>query len=144
MQEYPFSRGWVHVNSPDPYEAPDFDARFLNGKSDTAPLVWSYIKSRETARRMNAYAGEVTFMHPNFASDSHARTLDLDLETAKEYGGPGGLTAGIQHGKATAVLAVINPVLNPDQRLVEHACRAWKSSIREHSQSQSAGNWRAH
>lgn len=32
----------------------------MNDKRDMAPMVWGYIKSRETARRMEAYAGEVT------------------------------------------------------------------------------------
>lgn len=60
--EYPFSRGSTHINSPDPYETPDFDAGFMNDERDMAPMVWGYIKSRETARRMEAYAGEVTGM----------------------------------------------------------------------------------
>src|SRR5690606_809325 len=29
---------------------------------DMVPMVWGYIKSRETARRMDAYAGEVQAM----------------------------------------------------------------------------------
>lgn len=44
------------------------------------PMVWGYIKSRETARRMDAYAGEVQNMHPFFAFDSQARAYDMDLE----------------------------------------------------------------
>lgn len=43
---------------------------FLNDKHDIAPMVWSYIKSRETARRIDAYAGEDTSMDPHFAFDS--------------------------------------------------------------------------
>ncbi|KAK2802253.1 Alternative oxidase, mitochondrial precursor [Emmonsiellopsis sp. PD_5] len=96
--EYPFSRGWIHVNSPDPYETPDFDAGFMNDKRDMAPMVWGYIKSRETARRMTAYAGEVTGMHPHFSYDSAARAFDMDLETTKAYAGPNHISAGIQHG----------------------------------------------
>jgi alcohol oxidase len=56
--EYPFSRGSTHITSANPYDAPDFDAGFMNDKRDMAPMVWGYIKSRETARRMEAYAGE--------------------------------------------------------------------------------------
>ncbi|OJD15000.1 hypothetical protein AJ78_04722 [Emergomyces pasteurianus Ep9510] len=96
--EYPFSRGWIHVNSADPYEAPDFDAGFMNDKRDMAPMVWGYIKSRETARRMTSYAGEVTAMHPQFAFNSPARATDMDLETTKAYAGPNHISAGIQHG----------------------------------------------
>jgi alcohol oxidase len=71
----------------------------MNDKRDMAPMVWGYIKSRETARRMGAYAGEVTGMHPHFAFDSPARARDLDLETTKAYAGPNHITAGIQHGE---------------------------------------------
>jgi alcohol oxidase len=70
----------------------------MNDKRDMAPMVWGYIKSRETARRMNAYAGEVTAMHPHFAFDSPARALDLDLATTNAYAGPNHISAGIQHG----------------------------------------------
>ncbi|GAB1201409.1 Alternative oxidase, mitochondrial precursor [Aspergillus pseudonomiae] len=96
--EYPFSRGFTHIQSADPYDAPDFDAGFMNDKRDMAPMVWGYIKSRETARRMSAYAGEVTGMHPHFAFDSAARAFDLDLATTKAYAGPNHISAGIQHG----------------------------------------------
>lgn len=144
MQEYPFSREWIHVKSPDPYDVPDFDAGFLKDPRDIAPLVWGYIKSRETARRMNAYAGEVTWMHPNFASDSPARAHDLDLATTKEYGGPSHITAGIQHGKETAVLAFVHPLLNYGYRFVDRTHRSWKASSRERDQLQSAGNSGTH
>jgi len=96
--EYPFSRGSTMITSPSCYDAPDFDAGFMNDKRDMAPMVWGYIKSRETARRMDAYAGEVTGMHPYFAYDSPARPLDMDLATTKAYAGPNHITAGIQHG----------------------------------------------
>ncbi|EXJ85715.1 alcohol oxidase [Capronia coronata CBS 617.96] len=96
--EYPFSRGFTHIISPDPYDAPDFDAGFMNDKRDMAPMVWSYIQSRETARRMQAYAGEVTAMHPHFSYDSPARALDMDIATRNQYAGPNHITANIQHG----------------------------------------------
>ncbi|KAK2763836.1 Alternative oxidase, mitochondrial precursor [Arachnomyces sp. PD_36] len=96
--EYPFSRGWTHINSPDPYEAPDFDAGFMNDKRDMAPMVWGYIKSRETARRMASYAGEVTGMHPHFSFDSPARAMDMDIATTNAYALAGNTSANIQHG----------------------------------------------
>jgi len=96
--EYPFSRGSTIIKSPNPYEEPDFDAGFMNDKRDMAPMVWGYIKSRETARRMSAYAGEVTSMHPFYAYDSPARALDMDLASTNAYAGPNHLTANIQHG----------------------------------------------
>lgn len=96
--EYPFSRGFTHITSPSAYDAPDFDAGFMNDKRDMAPMVWGYIKSRETARRMDAYAGEVMAMHPFYAYDSPARALDMDLATTNAYAGPNHITANIQHG----------------------------------------------
>lgn len=47
---------------------------------------------------MDAYAGEVTAMHPFYAYSSPARAYDLDLQTTNEYAGPNHLTANIQHG----------------------------------------------
>jgi hypothetical protein len=47
---------------------------------------------------MDAYAGEVTGMHPYYAFDSPARALDMDLATTNAYAGPNHITAGIQHG----------------------------------------------
>ena len=99
--EYPFSRGFTHITSPSPYDSPDFDAGFMNDKRDMAPMVWGYIQSRETARRMNAYAGEVTNMHPHFAYDSPARARDMDIATRNAYGGPDHITSNIQHGSWT-------------------------------------------
>lgn len=95
MGEYPFSRGSTHITSADPYKVPDFDAGFMNDKLDIAALVWGYIKSRETARQMSAYAGEVTNMHLYFAYDSPARARDLSLQDNKAYAGPSHLSAGI-------------------------------------------------
>lgn len=73
----------------------------MNDKKDMAPMVWGYIQSRETARRMNAYAGEVTAMHPHFKFDSDARARDMDMATRNAYGGPNHITANIQHGSWT-------------------------------------------
>lgn len=42
--EYPFSRGSTHIVSPDPYEAPDFDAGFMNDERDMAPMVRDFAK----------------------------------------------------------------------------------------------------
>lgn len=58
--EYPFSRGSVQIRSPDPYDPPIFDAGFMNDSRDIAPLVWSYKISREIARRMDGFRGELT------------------------------------------------------------------------------------
>ena len=71
-----------------------------------APMVWGYIKSRETARRMTAYAGEVTGMHPHFAFDSAARAMDMDLATTNAYALPANTTANIQHGKTLKSIVI--------------------------------------
>jgi hypothetical protein len=73
----------------------------MNDKRDMAPMVWGYVKSRETARRMDAYAGEVQAMHPFYSYDSPARAKDMDLATTNAYALPGNITAGIQHGSWT-------------------------------------------
>lgn len=36
--EYPFSRGSTFITSPSCYDAPDFDAGFMNDKRDMAPM----------------------------------------------------------------------------------------------------------
>lgn len=72
----------------------------MNDKRDMAAMVWGYIKSRETARRMGSYAGEVTSHHPLYAYDSPARAFDMDLATTKAYAGVNHLSAGIQHGES--------------------------------------------
>ncbi len=107
--EYPFSRGSTHITTADPYSVPDFDAGFMNDERDMVPMVWGYIKSRETARRMDAYAGEVQNMHPFFAFDSKARAYDLDLKDTNSYALAGNITAGIQHGSWSV------PVPEPDE-----------------------------
>lgn len=73
----------------------------MNDKRDMAPMVWGYIQSRETARRMQAYAGEVTAMHPHYSYGSPARAKDMDIATRNAYGGPNHITANIQHGSWT-------------------------------------------
>lgn len=57
--ENPFSWDSTHTASPNPYDAPDLDADFMNDGCDMGPMVWSYIKSRETARRMDAMQGKL-------------------------------------------------------------------------------------
>lgn len=108
--EYPFSRGRTHIASADPYAAPDFDAGFMSDERDMAPMVWGYIKSRETARRMDAYAGEVQALHPLFDYGSPARAHDLSLADTLRYALSGNITAGIQHGSWSV------PVPEPDER----------------------------
>ncbi|EMD41134.1 alcohol oxidase [Gelatoporia subvermispora B] len=95
--EYPASRGKIHVKSANPYVEPFFDSGFMNNKADFAPIRWSYKKTREVARRMDAYRGELTSHHPHFHPASPAACKDIDIQTAKGIL-PNGLTVGIHMG----------------------------------------------
>ncbi|CAL1701917.1 unnamed protein product [Somion occarium] len=95
--EYPASRGKIHIKSTNPYVEPFFDSGFMNNKADFAPIRWSYKKTREVARRMDAFRGELTSHHPHFHPASPAAVRDIDIRTAKEIY-PNGLTVGIHMG----------------------------------------------
>nr|6H3G_A Chain A, Alcohol oxidase [Phanerodontia chrysosporium]6H3G_B Chain B, Alcohol oxidase [Phanerodontia chrysosporium]6H3G_C Chain C, Alcohol oxidase [Phanerodontia chrysosporium]6H3G_D Chain D, Alcohol oxidase [Phanerodontia chrysosporium]6H3G_E Chain E, Alcohol oxidase [Phanerodontia chrysosporium]6H3G_F Chain F, Alcohol oxidase [Phanerodontia chrysosporium]6H3G_G Chain G, Alcohol oxidase [Phanerodontia chrysosporium]6H3G_H Chain H, Alcohol oxidase [Phanerodontia chrysosporium]CDG66232.1 len=95
--EYPASRGKIHIKSQNPYVEPFFDSGFMNNKADFAPIRWSYKKTREVARRMDAFRGELTSHHPRFHPASPAACKDIDIETAKQIY-PDGLTVGIHMG----------------------------------------------
>ncbi|KAF8196933.1 methanol oxidase [Pholiota molesta] len=90
-------RGKIHISSPDPYTEPTFDSGFMNNKADFAPIRWSYKKTREIARRMDAYRGELTSHHPRFHPASPAAAQDIDIRTAKEML-PNSFTVGIHMG----------------------------------------------
>ncbi|ROW02394.1 hypothetical protein VMCG_06094 [Cytospora schulzeri] len=123
--EYPFSRGFTHIKSPDPYASPDFDTGFMNDERDMVPMVWGYIKSRETARRMDAYAGEVEAMHPFFAYDSPARAHDMDLLTTKAYALPGNHSAGIGHGSWSS------PLTKAEKQPAVHVLNSHAKEVRD-------------
>lgn len=95
--EYPASRGKIHITSPSPYVEPFFDSGFMNNKADFAPIRWSYKKTREVARRMDAFRGELTSHHPHFHPASPAAARDIDIKTAKQLM-PNGFTVGIHMG----------------------------------------------
>ncbi|TFK37715.1 GMC oxidoreductase-domain-containing protein [Crucibulum laeve] len=95
--EYPASRGKIHIQSANPYKEPSFDSGFMNDKADFAPIRWSYKKTREIARRMDAFRGELTSHHPHFHPGSDAACLDIDVGTAKGIL-PNGFTVGIHMG----------------------------------------------
>ncbi|KAI0820709.1 alcohol oxidase [Trametes gibbosa] len=95
--EYPASRGKIHIKSANPYVEPFFDSGFMNNKADFAPIRWSYKKTREVARRMDAYRGELTSHHPRFHPASPAACQDIDIRTAKGIY-PDGFTVGIHMG----------------------------------------------
>ncbi|KAL8292873.1 hypothetical protein RQP46_000567 [Phenoliferia psychrophenolica] len=95
--EYPASRGRIHISSKNPHSAPTFDAGFMSDKADFAPIRWGYKKTREIARRMDAYRGDLTSHHPHFHPASKAACKDIDIVTATQML-PGSFTTGIHMG----------------------------------------------
>jgi len=72
---YPVSLGKVHITSgTNPYSPSDFHAGFLDDPADLVILRWAYKKSRELARRMKYYAGDLVIEHPKFKEGSKATT----------------------------------------------------------------------
>jgi len=70
---YPFSRGSIHITSKeDVINGYDFDTGFLNAPSDLTKQVWAYKMSREIARRLPYYQGELELGHPKFPEGSRA------------------------------------------------------------------------
>ncbi|KAF8972163.1 GMC oxidoreductase-domain-containing protein [Flammula alnicola] len=72
---YPVSLGRVHITSGlDPYARLDFEAGFLNDPADLVILRWGYKKTREFARRMKYFCGDLELGHPQFKPGSNAAT----------------------------------------------------------------------
>jgi alcohol oxidase len=70
---YPYSRGSIHINSADDVlNGYDFDSGFLDHPSDLKKQVWAYKMSREIARRLPYYRGELEIGHPKFPGGSQA------------------------------------------------------------------------
>lgn len=70
---YPYSRGSIHITDPeDVLTGYTFDAGFLNHPSDIKKQLWAYKMSREIARRLPYYAGELELAHPKFPETSQA------------------------------------------------------------------------
>ncbi|KAJ7484622.1 alcohol oxidase-like protein [Mycena latifolia] len=69
---YPASRGHLHISSVDPYAVPDFNAGYLSDPVDVLILRWAYKKGREITRRLPAFRGALTPVHPQFAEGSTA------------------------------------------------------------------------
>jgi len=80
---YPVSVGHVHITSgTNPYAKSDFHPGYLDNDADLVILRWGYKKSRELARRMKYYAGDVVVGHPRFMSDSKAATSQSNAPAA--------------------------------------------------------------
>ncbi|KAH9852914.1 alcohol oxidase-like protein [Lenzites betulinus] len=70
--QHPVSVGYVHVTSADDAQTPlEFHPGYLDAPEELALHVWGYKRSREFARRMSSYRGEVA-NHPEFAPGSKA------------------------------------------------------------------------
>ncbi|VDC02039.1 unnamed protein product [Peniophora sp. CBMAI 1063] len=75
--QYPAARGHVHATHKDDVSAPtDFRPGFLESMADVRPLIWGYKFSREIARRMEGFRGEVKGLHPTFAEGSPAALIE--------------------------------------------------------------------
>lgn len=78
---YPYSRGSIHItDKEDVLNGYDFDAGFLNHPSDIKKQLWAYKMSREIARRLPYYRGELELGHPKFAEGSKATLHEGALE----------------------------------------------------------------
>ncbi|KAG9316082.1 hypothetical protein JVU11DRAFT_3753 [Chiua virens] len=76
---YPESTGSVHITSGNDAHAPlDFDPNLFSKPGDVAQVTLMYKISRELARRMPAYRGEVAAYHPRFPAGSPAACRELD------------------------------------------------------------------
>ncbi|KAI8986144.1 alcohol oxidase-like protein [Trametes punicea] len=92
--QHPESTGYVHATSAHDVDAPaDVHFGFLDRPEDMALHKWGYKRTREFARRMFSYRGEVTEAHPAFDPSGKAAAgkksgpvsiLDPDLEYTEE------------------------------------------------------------
>ncbi|KAI0643099.1 alcohol oxidase-like protein [Trametes meyenii] len=91
--QHPTSIGYTHITSADDPESPlDFHPGYLD-RRDMALHKWGYKRTREYARRLKSYRGEVAARHPAFSSaskvavgarDGPVRVLAPDLEYSAE------------------------------------------------------------
>ncbi|CDO68836.1 Alcohol oxidase [Trametes cinnabarina] len=75
--EHPMSIGYLHATSADNVDAlADFHPGYLDMPADMALHKWSYKRTREFARRMPSYRGEVAVRHPAFNAIGEAAAGD--------------------------------------------------------------------
>ncbi|KAF8553985.1 alcohol oxidase [Imleria badia] len=76
---YPDSIGSVHITSGDDANSPmEFDPDYCSKSSDVEQLTLMYKMTRELARRIPAYRGEVAACHPKFSLDSPAACRETE------------------------------------------------------------------
>lgn len=75
---YPYSRGSIHVTSPNMHDAPSFDTGWLKDPNDIdlKKHIWAYKISREIWRRMSIFRGELAATHPQFPEGSAAAVVE--------------------------------------------------------------------
>ncbi|KAJ7314791.1 GMC oxidoreductase-domain-containing protein [Mycena albidolilacea] len=72
LTTYPVALGRVHVQSRDAFAPLHVESGILKSREDLVVLRWAYKWSRELARRMDGYRGEVVIDHPVFPAGSEA------------------------------------------------------------------------
>ncbi|WPG97842.1 alcohol oxidase [Acrodontium crateriforme] len=73
---YPYSRGNIHITSPDVSVPASFNTGFFSDPADVKKQIWAYKKSREIYRRTDQYRGELDLGHPKFPEGSKAALHD--------------------------------------------------------------------
>lgn len=77
---YPYSRGQIHITSPDLDDPAEFDVGFFTDADDVdlKKQVWAYKKQRELMRRTHMYRGELAAGHPKFPAGSKAACVETE------------------------------------------------------------------
>ncbi|KAI0761982.1 alcohol oxidase-like protein [Trametes elegans] len=74
---HPESVGYAHITSADDVDAlQDFHTGMLDAPSDMALHKWGYKRTREIARRLPSFRGEVRSRHPAFSPASEAAVVE--------------------------------------------------------------------
>jgi alcohol oxidase len=75
---YPYSRGHIHITSPDVNAPIDFDVGYLKDENeiDLKKHLWAYKLQREIWRRMPIFRGELASTHPRFPEGSKAAVIE--------------------------------------------------------------------
>ena len=85
---YPYSRGHMHITGPKLTDPLDFEVGYFSdeGDKDVKKLIWAYKRSRELARRLSYYRGEVPEGQPAFDASSPAALVQLDKPLTEVLG----------------------------------------------------------
>jgi len=75
---YPYSRGHIHITSPNVGDPIDFDVGYLKDANeiDVKKHIWAYKLQREMWRRMSIFRGELASTHPRFSAESKAAVIE--------------------------------------------------------------------